>query len=464
MFASEGTPAALSSGGDAVPELLALPDPPSVPPRRIGLLLGLPGLWLLPRTTGPHLAAGSLSKAMQAYLLALIGGACGLVLVAAWLFPAGYFPDGSGLAERARLLVARRVSQAATTGRLSELLVIPGVVIGSLIGVGLLTLALVPWLAAGDTAKSVYRRSLRLGLWLTTLAIPAQFVFAVTVRAARWAGLSGDDLAETTAAGAAVAYVLWAGLRSGLRYAGPAEGPGFGPVEPRCEECGYRLAGLSPEGRCPECAVPVRWSLRRYEPPEPAGRSAADRIRGYFRLIARLIRRPARVFMTVRPRHDFANARGFWLASWLGLAAVVTTISALDVLLAGDAELEPVLLTGLATVLGLMAAQAFMGIVCTLGAVLRAECPDLRISAIALSYGSAMLWPAALWLLATETLMSHVQRPLYRLGEVVIPVVDQAVSISGIAQTVGFVVLVVLLGLWAYCVDAGYRSLRHTIG
>lgn len=52
---------------------------------------------------------------------------------------------------------------------------------------------------------------------------------------------------------AGVAIIGWLTAAAVLGVA--LQGPGRGPPEGRCRGCGYDLAGLPPQSRCPECGA-----------------------------------------------------------------------------------------------------------------------------------------------------------------------------------------------------------------
>lgn len=48
----------------------------------------------------------------------------------------------------------------------------------------------------------------------------------------------------------------------------------------RCFACSYELAGLAPDGKCPECGLPVAESARRFAELDPARRRGSDLMKG----------------------------------------------------------------------------------------------------------------------------------------------------------------------------------------
>ena len=79
---------------------------------------------------------------------------------------------------------------------------------------------------------------------------------------------AAPDARAEWARDAALALAVWwlvVLVRSGLHYAGPPDGPAWQARPPRCTKCGYIIASLALDGKCPECGYPVRESLARLE-------------------------------------------------------------------------------------------------------------------------------------------------------------------------------------------------------
>lgn len=76
-----------------------------------------------------------------------------------------------------------------------------------------------------------------------------------------------------------------------------------------CEDCGYALKGLKPDGGCPECGHPIAES----SPALRTGPSWQDRMTAsaLFQVVADLTLRPKRFFRTLRVDGTNARARMF---------------------------------------------------------------------------------------------------------------------------------------------------------
>jgi hypothetical protein len=137
-----------------------------------------------------------------------------------------------------------------------------------------------PFAAAGERLRLLFGRCLRLVLWSITILIPVGLV------ALYWPWVldhlvgvipSNDDQEmrdqiannrNSITLAALFAFALWWLLilwRSGLCYAGPADGPAWRPRTPRCGKCGYNIATLRLDARCPECNHPVADSVARLQ-------------------------------------------------------------------------------------------------------------------------------------------------------------------------------------------------------
>ena len=144
----------------------------------------------------------------------------------------------------------------------------------------------------GDSARSVFRRSVKNVYWTTTAFVPLSIVWAVVIVLMNgngyWMRTHVDWLEFAIILGAVrltVPLVVRA-LLVGAPLCRPADGPAFAPREPRCDECGYLIVGLPLTSPCPECGLPVRDSLpggRRkptdWQQSELSGRGFIDLVR-----------------------------------------------------------------------------------------------------------------------------------------------------------------------------------------
>lgn len=284
-----------SSDAGLVPAELPAMRTDTPPPARavkgLGALPGMVLLWLLPKRLGAPLSAAGWRVAIIAHL---IGMSIGLSLIALALLTAlsvSYgipgFPTftidipqgGMTLAESLRAPFVSLVTivhiASSDVGRLDVVIL---VVLGVPVIWLLLAAMKMPFAAAGERLRSLYGRCLRLTLWSTTMLIPLGagcllwpcIMDLCGVKAASQEGMflgasvpTPDRRADLGWAALAL-FVLWwlvVLLRSGLRYAGPPDGPAWKGQRPRCTRCGYIISQLPLAGNCPECGRPVRDSL-----------------------------------------------------------------------------------------------------------------------------------------------------------------------------------------------------------
>jgi len=266
-----------------------------------------------------------------------------------------------------------------------------------------LAICIMPWVAAGDSIASVWRRSLRLTYWATTILVPAS---AAAILARCGLGdfvpkLRDGDMVTVIALSLTAAVLVAMFVRmlffGGHAYVGAPDGPAFSPREPRCEDCGYLLLGLPLDTRCPECGTPVADSL-------PAGRRKpldwhrnARKPRGLADLLRLhvFILHDGRFFRFV-PIHDQLRiARYFWWMSFglmcgitLAVAQVVSRLFPAYGLFRSNINAS-----ALGILLLMFALHNLMMLPACLWAQLRHGIRDYRVSATVCCYGVPLWWP-----------------------------------------------------------------------
>jgi len=252
--------------------------------RGLPALPGMVALWFAPKTTGASLAGSGWLAAVAAHLLSLTAGG-GLILWTVHL-KFTWYGEGANVWDldvgwseylRAPFAAFATVIHAAGTSGLG-IVVLPLAFAGIEAVVVLLALAMMPFAAAGERAGRLFGRCLRLSWWGSTSLIPMGALWLLvpvmqdtTPAPAAMVSPNVKQGLGVAALGLCSVWWLVVLLRSGYRYAGPPEGPAWTPRQPRCEQCGYPLVGLSRETNCPECGRPVVQSL----PERRTGRSFA---------------------------------------------------------------------------------------------------------------------------------------------------------------------------------------------
>lgn len=275
---------------------MELPSMLADAPPSVGAIRGLSALpkmfllWIVPKRIGPSLAKASWPAAVLAFLIAV---GLGLGLLAFELLTT--YPVTAG--RPGFIIVKFSLPQAELTA--SEMVRAPFVAIVTVIHtttglsttatttllillavpVALLALAvlMMPLAAAGERLGLLFQRCLRLTLWSTSTLIPLGVVSLCWPWFLDYLGLqgpatevitlgstSGPDERQRFTVYALILFVLWwlfVLWRSGLRYAGPADGPAWRPMTPRCARCGYIIAMLRLDARCPECNHPIADSV-----------------------------------------------------------------------------------------------------------------------------------------------------------------------------------------------------------
>ncbi|HPD29601.1 MAG TPA: hypothetical protein PLL20_06380 [Phycisphaerae bacterium] len=314
----------------------------------------VPLFWLLPKRMGPHFAAVRWPGVIVAHLVWVVYG-LGCMTVAYWtpMFGwAAYLTGRTSGHETEALWPDPTISQIARApmavlgtllagnpefgvngwvGGGADLAI--GLAMAVAVEAGLILLAclLMPYATAGERGQLLFSRSVKLTLWSTT-SLP---VLGIAFQAIELLDYTREQLDELWA-GAIGLYVLWfvwIWLRSGLRYAGPTEGPAWKPRRPLCETCGYALTGLKSTDNCPECGAAIAYSLpeRRRPTSWAAAHRLASRPRAFLRTCWASLRTDFYRRTTVRT--DYPAARRF--AIWMCLASLplVVPFGIIEVLL-----------------------------------------------------------------------------------------------------------------------------------
>lgn len=396
-----------------IPEHWPAATPVAVAARPVSWLLFLPALLLapfFPRTLGPRLGLGSWTKACLAHILSALAGAI-IVRYATWVVREGPAVAASirwpaDPLEALRIELVRLVNAAYefSEGR-GDIYMVLAVILGCHALWWLLPAVLMPFLAAGERSRLLYGRAVKLALWSSSsgLALVALLSLLAVMRVVD-VGIWDQYLGPENLTAAFFLGIVWwltVLLRLGADYAGPPDGPGWQPLPALCEACGYSLAGLPADGRCPECGRPAAESdPQRRGPPEWARASRLRRPVAYLRTVA-LVIRDGRFFERVATRAAVPAATGFALATAL-LLGVILTISAIPVLPLGmrirweirDPATVSRVLT-LAATAGMAGVALFMLLGLIALRVAHFGRRDLRPAIVAIGYGAALLIPGA---------------------------------------------------------------------
>ena len=163
MEEQENTATIGSFASDQVAPLLPATASTPEAARRINFFVALLTYWLVPKRIGPHLAVGTWKRAWAAHVIAVLLAAILPVLIvtgARWFTPAGLHE----LRVEAAQVVIATASGAVSISFWGIVLIPVGVVFGAELLLVLLAILLMPWCAGGDSAGSVFKRSLKNGL------------------------------------------------------------------------------------------------------------------------------------------------------------------------------------------------------------------------------------------------------------------------------------------------------------
>lgn len=452
-----------------LPSTAPMPEPARTIRFRRAFLL----FWLLPKRYGPHLAAGSLRRALAAHVLAAV--LAGLVIAAAVVdAPIAFTLDPHQLRVSLAEFVFLAAAASAGTGwsSLSALAVLGCVPLAEacLVIVGTI---LMPWCAGGDRASSVWRRSVKNVYWSTTTVLPAAILFAVVYSTGeRWGQQGLTDSAEMAVLGGAVALVVGVVVLfarpfvvGAHRYVGLPDGPAFAPREPRCDGCGYMIVGLPPDANCPECGLPVRQSLPGGRRRPPRWQTLQFRPSGWFELMGMqaTVLRGTDVFRTIPVHEGLSAARHFWWGTLALFAlAILLTLGVAQRVAVVRSELYGAAGTFSILLICLpLAAQSLVMSAAGLRYQVQYGIRDYRVSAIVCYYASPLMWPLVVIALAGCVTMTDPIRS--SLADWDFPLGPGTVrwDCSEVAAF-GLVVMAVLAVLfWWWRLGAAMRAVRY---
>lgn len=316
---------------DTLPEYWPDDQPPE-PVRAIWLpwpiaIVLAPLFWLMPKRMGPHFAAVRWPGIIAAHLLwATYGFFCIVNAYANVDYSWAAYLSGQCPGQQSEILypaptlsqIAR--SPLAVTAYMPDdpmfalAIAMAGAVVE--LGVALAAITLIAYAVAGERELLLFARCLRLTWWSTTSLVVLGLALQVIELDLIWEpGTDSRLLATGVAVTLYVAWFVWLVIRSGLRYAGPAERPGRERRRPQCEQCGYTLTGLTADVCCPECGNPIADSLPGNRQPTPfaAAETTLARIPAFFRTAAgALAGRGFYKHLTLYNQHAHARRFAIW--------------------------------------------------------------------------------------------------------------------------------------------------------
>jgi hypothetical protein len=410
----------------AAPEYVAPLLPPTAPPpaiaERINFFRAFSCFWLFPKRLGPHLAVGSLRRAVLAHGLALIL-ATGIALAGPLHYWVIEILPGLGLSltlHTVRVELAETVLQLAAESTSPKWSWVPVLVaLGAipLFEIVLLMVATVamPWCAGGDRASSVWKRSVKNVYWTTTFGVPVALVVVAgqQVDLHQWEPF--DTLLALLGLTAIFLGVVLAArmlITGAHRYVGEPDGPAFAPRQPTCDDCGYAIVHLPLENRCPECGLPIRESLPGGRRQPTVWQEREFRAKGFQELLRLqwvVVRDPS-FFRRIPVHSGMASARHFWWGTFLVMSFVILALVELTSLITWNTRPNPGAMNwlglGFLYVLLLLLLHAVGMLPVCLWAQLGCGIRDYRVSAIVCYYSTPLLWPAILAVLVTVLLFS----------------------------------------------------------
>ena len=394
----EGPPHSVD-GGDVVPEVLPARPPAPVKSRNVGLLAGMLGLWALPRSTGPHLGSSRWRTAVLAGLVGAFGSAW---LLSSATVSAEYAREKMTFKQRVYLgpQVVLMESMRAMTDRQAFFLfglALPGALVVGVLGAALLA---APFADVGEPFNGLMARCVRASCWFTSVGMPIGMLFIILEHFDVFHDRGNQPFYQRGIAYELVELpvAIWAArvwLRMLWRYGGPANGPVWEPIHPLCRDCGYRITGLSADGLCPECGLPVAESPH-VTPPSIAWQRASNpltRLLAFFPTVFGVCF-ARRFFQRVGTLTYHNEARRFFLYNWtlLSLAALGLTLLVDQALAAGRHSgmiraAETIVVAGCGLALMVCVAQALLITMVWIQQGRRARAGTTRF------YLIALLWP-----------------------------------------------------------------------
>ncbi|UCD30243.1 MAG: hypothetical protein JSV03_07180, partial [Planctomycetota bacterium] len=338
--------------GEILPEYWPAPEKPQPMhavwlPWPIAVVLA-PLFWLFPKRMGPHFAESRWTGAVVAHVCWVVYG-IGCIANAfyythySWIaYLTGQCPGQQDpsvwspptLSQIFRTPLAVLANELYTNTNHAQLMLVGiSTILGCVLALVLLSLLLMPYAATGERNLRLFARCVKLTLWSTTSLVVLGPVLQVTEL------FGGNryhrELYSMIVISAYVTWFMWIWIRSGMRYAGPVEGPGWKPRRPLCEKCGYILTGLTAKDNCPECGQPIVESLPESRQPSPfaPANNIVGRIRGFCKtFIGALMGRGFYQRLAVHDSHAVARRFAVWTSIICGPVFFFVGLSVLKLL------------------------------------------------------------------------------------------------------------------------------------
>lgn len=402
-----------------VPDMMPSELPPirADTPRRVWTIHGLAMLpamvllWFMPNRVGASLAAAPWRAAIAAHVLTVALG-LGLIVWAeadilqnpfqvsdpAAPVPADWPKLSTWECFRAPLaaITVGLHAQTTITAMPHPAVLLAGVELWTFLSAAML----MPFAAAGERAGPLFGRCLRLSLWSTTLILPLGLGWLVVPVVHHWIGCQWPNSWQPVDCAALAVFAMWwlfVLLRSGYRYTGPPQGPGWEARRPLCESCGYIIAQISSSTKCPECGRPVADSLpeRRRLPSFVMASSLRESLRA-FRSTLRAAMTDKGFFRRLAVHRQHARDRTFFLTLCF-LNGAIVFLGVLAIILAAKLQLrvsDLVLAPTIAACVVVFGEVFFVGLAASAGALIGRR--TFQSAAIVAFHALASLQPFAL--------------------------------------------------------------------